>query len=683
MAPNGIMHPPPTPLPLGYSNGLNAGSAHSYHLAPRGSLPNTPHRRVMSQPQHVSARALMMSTPDSPATFNPETPGHKTRPSLVGFDPLLVGAAVPPAPLHRPPPPPPFNNVRAPLTQAAAPMQPSTPQPSQTQDKSRQHRREVQSFCVSDFRDIAQKASEEEEEPKEKRSSSQERTPKADESEETRTQPTPKYDSDENAATSHEQTSPKPKRGPISRKEFFTISIPTRKERSVSPVTPKDTDSDSSGAGVGKAKDTKIGAGIIRKLPWPKGKKGHRRTQSLESSEGPPSAENSKVEARRSSSTHERAKTPEPKPETKTSMYNSIVKDLMELSFDKLQLPTLAKPSPTSFLVGHENEVMRTCEYAAAPFQMEIPGVSELIVPARLNEFVENYRRIDQNFDLQEWKGMSSMDLRRVEIVQHIPIAQLLLESGNEVSIQGTINVGSNADNRLEVVIFEGQQNFIVVIRGTTEQQSKPCPKKTTNRKAVPLDAEHENVEVYQCFLDEYQKIEQKCFTLLDKLTEEHLFCDVVFTGHSFGAALSTLAALRYSNARPMMRVKCYPMASPKVGFSEFRRMVNSSPNLQVMRLEYGQDGKCQLPSQGGSHVGHTLVFHGSLGHNSHKTKDPVQAYKFDAPKHKKFKTTHPDLRSYVVALEEMSRLNLRWPKDFVGTSGEGVVVNNEARQMV
>lgn len=659
---NGVpppMHPqsaPPTPIQthLKGSVGGTGGTPHSYSgnnspALPSGvQLPSVP-RVVMNQPQHHSARAIMLKSPESPATFPTfsASPAQKTerRLSLVGFDPLLGGSAVQPAPLNQPPP---IENTKAPTPRVAAPTKPMTPKPSQNNDES--------------FK------SPEEKRRKEQRSSSQERS--SNNNADDRMPPTPPKQSSD-IPTSPKTISPKPKSGP-SRKDLFTISI-TRRESASNQTTPKVTEAASADANKAKEEPTPSNS-VGRKLAWVRGRR-LKRSTSLENKElpGKPRREP------RSASVHEKGDASE----TKTSMYNSIVRDLMELSFDKLQLPTLAKPLPTSFLTGREGEVMRTCEYEAAPFQMEIPALSELMAPARLNEFVENYRRIDQNFDLQEWKGLSSMDLRRIKLVQHIPIAQLLLECGDDVSIQGVVTVGSNADNRVEAVIFEGQRNFIVVIRGTTEQQSKPCQKKTTNRKAVRLDAEHEHVEVYQCFLDEYQKIEKACFALLDKLTEENPFCDVVFTGHSFGGALSTLAAVRYSNARPMMRVKCYPMASPKLGFSEFRQMVNSSPNLRVMRLEYGQDAKCQLPGPGGSHVGHTLVLHSLLGHNSHKTKDPVLAYKFDAPKHKKFKTTHPDLRSYVVALEEISRLNLPWAQDFVGTSGQGVVVNNEARQMV
>jgi len=666
------MHPasaPNTPIHV-YSNGVNGGSAHgrSAGNSPAGEPgiqlglgPNIP--------------KIAMKASDSPSNFTalaPEPDKPPRRQSLVGFDPLLGGSTVRPAHMSKPPSPSP-GPVKAPSSKAAALTKPLTPQPSRTQVQSKQHRRDVQSFCMSDLKTISQTASEEE--AKEQRSSSQEHPDNVDSRERIRERmmpTTPKRSSD--VVKGYKQTSPKPKNG-NDRKDLFTISMSARKESSSNPTTPNETATATADAGSDKEEGVNSATGVSRKLPWVRGR-GHRRTKSLETKDIP--AGKLKKEPR-STSVHRKKEGSE----TKTSMYNSIVKDLMDLSFDKLQLPTLAKPMPTSFLTGREGEVMRTCEYEAAPFQMEIPGPSEFVVAARLNEFVENYRRIDQNFDLQEWKGLTSLDLRQIRMVQHIPIAQLLLECGDDVSIQGVVAVGDSADTRVEAVIFEGQQHFIVVIRGTTEQQLRPCPKKTTNRKAVPLDVEHENVEVYQCFFDEYQKIEEECFAFLDKVTEEHPFCDVVFTGHSFGAALSTLAAVRYSNARPMMRVKCYPMASPKVGFSEFRLMVNSSPNLRVMRLEYGQDGKCQLPGQGGSHVGHTLVLHSSLGHNSHKTKEPVLAYKFDAPKQKKFKTTHPDLRSYVVALEEITRLNLSWAKDFVGTSGKGVVVNNEARQMV
>jgi hypothetical protein len=121
------------------------------------------------------------------------------------------------------------------------------------------------------------------------------------------------------------------------------------------------------------------------------------------------------------------------------------------------------------------------------------------------------------------------------------------------------------------------------------------------------------------------------------------------------------------------------------------------------MRLELGQDSKCQGPTVGGWHVGHTLVLSTAAENKKHSTTTAnantntntattnsnsnnasVLAYQFDTPKHKNFfKTTYPDLKKYISTLEEMSTLECPWVKDFVNTSGEGVVINNESRNVV
>mmetsp|Transcript_1541 Transcript_1541/g.3115 ORF Transcript_1541/g.3115 Transcript_1541/m.3115 type:complete len:648 (-) Transcript_1541:81-2024(-) len=361
------------------------------------------------------------------------------------------------------------------------------------------------------------------------------------------------------------------------------------------------------------------------------------------------------------------------------SMYPGIASDLMDLKLGNLELPNLAKPSPTSFLTGKEDEVVRTSG-EAAPFQMEIPGLPEIMVVGQLLLFVDTYRLTDQNFDLQQWVGYSRMDLRAVKIPQHIPIAQAILDCGDDIVIRGVVSKGSD-EERLECVIFEGQRQFLAVFSGTHEEQAKGVSK--NKKKAVPMDAAHKTVEVYGGYLEEYMKLEQEVFAILDKLTDEEPFCDVAFSGYSFGGAMATLGAFRYANARPTSRVSCLTMASPKAGFAMFQEIVKAQPNLKVMRLELGQDGKCQLPGVGGSHAGHTLVLNGSLGSKSEKVTRPVLAYEFDAPKPKKFGTKHPSLQAYLVALEEIVRLKLKWVKDFVGHSGKGVVVNNESRLVV
>jgi len=434
----------------------------------------------------------------------------------------------------------------------------------------------------------------------------------------------------------------------------------------------------------------------------------------------------------------------------------NMAQDLLELKdpFSKLQLPSLqAKNAATSFLTGRgEEAVSTTCSNEPTPFQLEIPSLSEVVTIARLNEFVENYRMHDQNLDPTQFVGWNRLRLQNAIdnnnsnanssnssqnnknknsinniVKEHVPIVQSLLDcsEGEEISIQGFLTETGNlsADSRAEAVVFQGQRNFTVVFRGTTEQQSKVLGSGKSKKRAVPLDdrACNRTVEVYSGFLERYSRIEEECFDLVDKLVENNPFCDVVFSGYSFGAAMATLAAFRYATARPTMRVGCLTLASPKVGFSHFQNVVNNSPNLKVMRLELGgqTETKCQGPTMGGWHVGHTLVLNSSgpssssgspTGTSSSSTssekKPSVSVYKFETPKHKNggfFKTANPGLKKYISILEDLathqknshqtfvaaddkknaSSSSSSWPKDFANNAGKGVVVNNEKRLVV
>merc|ERR1739848_570385 len=55
--------------------------------------------------------------------------------------------------------------------------------------------------------------------------------------------------------------------------------------------------------------------------------------------------------------------------------------------------------------------------------------------------------------------------------------------------------------------------------------------------------------QIYSCFKDTYMHLENRIILHLDNLVERNPFCDVVFTGHSFGGALAQIAAVRYATA--------------------------------------------------------------------------------------------------------------------------------------
>ena len=181
-------------------------------------------------------------------------------------------------------------------------------------------------------------------------------------------------------------------------------------------------------------------------------------------------------------------------------------------------------------------------------------------------------------------------------------------------------------DEGLEVGVFSMQNTYLVVYRGTSEQQAKPG---RTKDAPVPFDTEHP-VMVYPPFRDAYFELEKQVYALLDSLLEANPFSDVTFVGHSFGGALATIGAVRFASARPSLRFSCHAFGAPKVGAHDFQQLVNTLPNLKVVRVELSGDSNTTFPVDYGTvkyhHAGHSLVL-------SNNNTNKVLAYRFDAKK--------------------------------------------------
>lgn len=342
----------------------------------------------------------------------------------------------------------------------------------------------------------------------------------------------------------------------------------------------------------------------------------------------------------------------------------------------------------------------RSSEQDPSLFQVAFPTSTELLVHAKLCALLDSYRTMDQNFDFNVLKGVDPLSLKRFVTLdssnhgiaglatEQKPVVEALLKCADDMRVEGFFTSGQDED-RLEVGVFSQQNTFIVLYRGTPEQQLKPA-----RTKVAPVNLDQENpVAVYPPFRDAYFTLETEVYGLLDTLVEENPFSDVVFVGHSFGGGLATIGAVRFASARPMLRFSCHAFGSPKVGTQEFRQMVNSLSNLKVMRVEYGNDVNCSHPSDVGSatkydHVGHSLSIHQSVGANNHKTPShPVLAYRFDhkKPTMNRLQMRKQDIRAYVQALEPFAAKKLEWISLYVGQDvGKGVRgKNNEKRLMV
>jgi hypothetical protein len=453
-----------------------------------------------------------------------------------------------------------------------------------------------------------------------------------------------------------------------------------------------------------------------RKMPWQR----HRRTKSLEM----PNAGvlTTTTEATRTDSFENDA--------TKANkmIANSPITPMMQDLYDvvkaqqtqpgsvSLDLPNLYKPAPTSFLTG--TEMVRSSEQDPSPFQMEIPSLDHTLAAARSVQFVNVYRKEDMNFDMEALVGLPRMAMRNfVEHTDapapnnrltpaHRPVVESLLEAADDIVVAGFFaseNAGSS-ETRREAVVLERQMQFVVVFRGTTQEQTGKTAifkKKDKHQKASAMEAlsnDNANSKVYTSVKQAYMELEHRVFECLDKFLDQNPFCDVVFTGSSLGGAMAALGAYRYASVRPVVRVCCQTFGAPKLGNKAFRQQANSLPNLKVMRIEYGNDPKCYAPhDSNGAHVGHAILLSKNNNETSSNSKSlTAVACRFDNHDTRKQNSSKSaallasfkkerDITSYVSHLEQLrqSKVN-KWVKDFAGEDGAGVRgVDNEKRQVV
>jgi hypothetical protein len=461
---------------------------------------------------------------------------------------------------------------------------------------------------------------------------------------------------------------------------------------------------------------------IAAKLPWQKRPGGHRKTRSLASV--PNIWNRNQANSSNSSPAPSNTTTPTLSPVVNRNQHNvsksspfspsqsppvvgandpnepspstGMIHDLMELQFSSdafcdLQIPGLqTKPRPTSFLTGQE--VVHVSEVDATAWQLEIPAKAEFEVITKVAEFLESYEKEECLLDLALLVGLNRLELNQFArgdtslaadkiAACHRPLVESLLECSDDLTVHGFVTAGANtgtgtgtpaSGETRQVLILESKRQFLCVFRGTpTEQQGK--------FSRQPELVQMGGLSVFGDRLTAIQELETATFATLDKLTEENPFCDVVFTGHSYGAAMATLAAQRYALARSELRIAVLTTACPKVGAADFRSAVHSLPNLKVMRVEYGNGRPMAAPN--GCQVGHTIRIHPSVGTNK-PVVHPVKAYKFgdaDDTGRSLFKR-EKDISDYVRALESLTT----WVQDYHRQDGAGVKgKDNEARQMV
>jgi len=425
--------------------------------------------------------------------------------------------------------------------------------------------------------------------------------------------------------------------------------------------------------------------------------------------------------------------------------------------------------------------VLRSCEIEPSKHQIQIPGADEFYMHTKICSVMENYSKVVHDFDFSSIVGLSRVALQsKFGPVRAItpggsamtqdprrPIITSLLACSDDLVVEGffhrretptalslertsiseascetstcgsldgpldseipSTNTGIDQEDGVQVAVFSSQnkRQFIVCFRGNDEQQNEPVkgkPKLKEVTGGVSMLHPSQPHAVSPIFRNAYfsHKLEAKVFNLLNDLATKNPFCEVVCTGHSFGASLATICATRYAAMYPMMVVSCHAFGSPRVGGIDFRRFVNSLPNLKVIRIEHGKDPFVFMPyGAKWMHVGHTITINphaensgkpggisGVMSQGANNTSQRslgggsspgcamvtkgslVLAYRFDEKREQSnfwigqgsgaiSKMIYGDqdrqIIEYVHSLEKFTHMGLTWVSKFVGEEGEGV----------
>jgi hypothetical protein len=438
--------------------------------------------------------------------------------------------------------------------------------------------------------------------------------------------------------------------------------------------------------------------------PSPKGrKKSFRRALSSRLSPRPKNKKSALADSTRSSPRRlvriSESNSPIKAPRLKKMKSVSTLLRRKSSSSPGLDIPTLAKPNPTSFLKDSSSMALKTSEQDPSPHQVAIPSANELFAHAKLCAILDSYEKLDKSFDFNDFCGVDLQVLNQAvyddsqnEIPGMTPVHKILLQQllncSKGIHVEGFFTHGKEK-SRVGIFSTKSNSGFVVVYRGTTEQQQKPARQRSI---AVNLHPTDNVMPVYSPLRDAYFELETHVYKLLDKLLEEDPFSNVTFVGHSFGGALATVGAVRFASARPMQCFACHTFGSPKVGSHEFRQEVNTLPNLKIMRVEYGNDPNTGNPMDLGplkwEHVGHSITIHGSVGTSAKLPTSPAMAYRFDNKKPVasllNMRISQNSIQDYVGAMEPFATKHLPWITTFVGEDGQGVHgKDNEDRLMV
>ncbi|CAD7700050.1 unnamed protein product [Ostreobium quekettii] len=176
------------------------------------------------------------------------------------------------------------------------------------------------------------------------------------------------------------------------------------------------------------------------------------------------------------------------------------------------------------------------------------------------------------------------------------------------------------------------QKRVIVAFRGTEQVKWKDLltdlnfqpvsfnAERTDAMRPLTLrlfDQASKSLQVHKGFLDAYDSIRTRIFSIVDAVTERDAQWSIACTGHSLGGALATLCAYELATRRPAKsgrdpKVEMYNFGSPRVGNRAFADAYNAVVS-ESWRITSSRDAIPTVPRLAGyKHVENTVILTGT-----------------------------------------------------------------------
>ena len=183
---------------------------------------------------------------------------------------------------------------------------------------------------------------------------------------------------------------------------------------------------------------------------------------------------------------------------------------------------------------------------------------------------------------------------------------QLVLQQLNENSPHGKVETFiSDSETDLQVGITTSKKNkrISVIFRGSESKSDWYYDLMVFKTKI--LENEYKDVKVHMGFHTQLHTngVFEKLVKNVKKLKETNPDYNIYITGHSLGAALSTLFGFELAH-EISDKVTVVSFASPRIGNPEFRKVFDNKLNLEHYRVSNDRDIVTSAPMINFQHVG-------------------------------------------------------------------------------